>query len=45
VIITPHTSCPADISVPYLLARVRDNVDRFRRGEALAGVVDVEAGY
>jgi phosphoglycerate dehydrogenase-like enzyme len=45
VIITPHTSCPAEISVPYLLARVRDNVARFGRAEALAGVVDVEAGY
>lgn len=45
VIITPHTSCPAEISVPYLLARVQENVARFRRGEDLLGVVDVEAGY
>jgi phosphoglycerate dehydrogenase-like enzyme len=45
VIITPHTSCPYELAVPYLLARVRDNVARFGRGEALAGVVDVEAGY
>jgi phosphoglycerate dehydrogenase-like enzyme len=45
VIITPHTSCPAQISVPYLLARVRENVARFGRGEPLIGVVDVDAGY
>ena len=45
VIITPHTSCPYELAVPYLLARVQDNVARFGRGEVLAGVVDVEAGY
>jgi phosphoglycerate dehydrogenase-like enzyme len=45
VMVTPHTSCPAAISVPYLLERVTDNVARFSRGEPLVGVIDVDAGY
>ncbi|MDT4906219.1 MAG: hypothetical protein QOH52_4235 [Pseudonocardiales bacterium] len=44
-LITPHVSCPAALSGPYLLARVRDNVERFANGRPLAGIVDVDAGY
>jgi phosphoglycerate dehydrogenase-like enzyme len=44
-LITPHVSCPASLSVPYLLARVRDNVERFANSRPLAGIVDVDAGY
>lgn len=45
VILTPHVSCPPSISVPYLLARIRDNVGRFSRGEELAGLVHASSGY
>jgi phosphoglycerate dehydrogenase-like enzyme len=44
-LITPHVSCPAALSVPYLLARVADNVERFATGKPLTGIVDVDAGY
>jgi phosphoglycerate dehydrogenase-like enzyme len=45
VIITPHTSCPGELAVPYLLERVAENVARFGRGAELTGMVHVDAGY
>jgi phosphoglycerate dehydrogenase-like enzyme len=44
-VITPHSSCPATLAMPYLLERVRDNVARFASGADLVGVVHVDAGY
>lgn len=44
-IITPHVGNTPDMAVPLLAERVRANVARFAAGEALLGLVDVEAGY
>ena len=45
VVLTPHVSCPPSISVPYLLARIRENAGRFGRGDDLLGLVDATVGY
>jgi phosphoglycerate dehydrogenase-like enzyme len=44
-LITPHTSCTAELARPYLLPRIRENVARFLADQPLLGVVDVSAGY
>lgn len=44
-LITPHVGNTPEMGRPLLQARVRENVGRFARGEALIGVVDVDAGY
>ncbi len=44
-IVTPHVGNTPAMAVPLLSARVTDNVRRYRAGEPLLGVVDVEAGY
>jgi phosphoglycerate dehydrogenase-like enzyme len=43
VIVTPHLSGPDD--VPLNAQRFLENYRRFRRGEPLEGVVDLERGY
>ena len=44
-LITPHSANPPEALVRGLVARVEENVSRFRNGGELAGVIDVEAGY
>jgi phosphoglycerate dehydrogenase-like enzyme len=44
-LITPHTANTPEMAVPVLSLRVRENVRRFIAGDALLGVVDVDAGY
>ena len=44
-IITPHTANATEMAIPYLRARVRENVVRFARGEELIGPVNVRLGY
>jgi phosphoglycerate dehydrogenase-like enzyme len=45
VLITPHVGNTPEMGVPLLAAHVTRNVARFVAGEALLGVVDVDAGY
>ncbi len=45
VMITPHVGNTPEMGVPLLAAHISDNVSRFGRGEPLAGVIDVDAGY
>ena len=45
VMITPHVGNTPEMGVPLLASHIADNVARFARGEQLAGVIDVEAGY
>ena len=45
LIITPHTSWSSDRVVDRSLELFVDNLRRFAAGEALANVVDLEAGY
>ncbi len=44
-IITPHVGNTAEMGVPLITARVRDNVERFVTDQPLIGVVDLAAGY
>jgi phosphoglycerate dehydrogenase-like enzyme len=44
-LITPHVGNTPEMAVPLLTERVRENVRRYGAGEAMLGVVDVEAGY
>jgi phosphoglycerate dehydrogenase-like enzyme len=44
-LITPHSANPPDALVRRLVERVEENVARFKAGEELIGVIDVEAGY
>lgn len=44
-IITPHTGNTKEMARPLLGARITENVRRYARGEALVGLVDVDAGY
>jgi phosphoglycerate dehydrogenase-like enzyme len=44
-LITPHTANPPDALASALAERIEENVARFKAGESLIGVVDVEAGY
>jgi phosphoglycerate dehydrogenase-like enzyme len=45
VLITPHVGNTPEMGIRLLWARVRDNVERFGRGEELLGPVHVELGY
>ena len=45
VIITPHVGNTPEMGIKLLWARVRENVERFGRGEELLGPVHVELGY
>lgn len=44
-IITPHIGNTPEMAVPLLWKRVEENVGRYRRGEDLIGIVDVDLGY
>ena len=44
-IITPHDAGSSGAVMALLAARVKDNVERFGAGEALVGLVDLDAGY
>src|SRR5215210_2464355 len=44
-LITPHTANPPDALARALAERIEENVSRFKAGEELMAVVDVEAGY
>ncbi len=44
-LITPHAANPPDALARALAERIEENVARFKAGESLIGVVDVEAGY
>jgi phosphoglycerate dehydrogenase-like enzyme len=44
-LITPHSANPPDALVRRLVERVEENVARFKAGDDLLGVIDVEAGY
>ena len=44
-LITPHRANPPDALARALAQRIEENVARFKAGESLIGVVDVEAGY
>ena len=44
-IVTSHTACTPSLGRAALADRVGTNVARFRRGEALLGLVDPELGY
>lgn len=45
VLITPHIANTPEMGIKLLWARVRENVERFGRGEELLGPVHVELGY
>lgn len=45
VLITPHVGNTPEMGVPLLAAHIEANVAHFVAGEALEGIVDVEAGY
>ncbi len=44
-IITPHVANTPEMGLPLIADRVRQNVGRWLRGDALVGMVDVRAGY
>jgi phosphoglycerate dehydrogenase-like enzyme len=44
-VITPHVGNTPDMAVPLLSARITENVRRWRSGEPLVGLVDVDLGY
>ena len=44
-IITPHSADTAEMIRPLLSRRIRENVERFGRGEELIGPVDPDLGY
>jgi len=44
-LITPHTANPPDALARALAEHIEENVSRFKAGEELIAVVDVEAGY
>jgi phosphoglycerate dehydrogenase-like enzyme len=44
-LITPHTANPPGALARALAERIEENVSRFKAGEELIAVVDVEAGY
>ncbi|MCC5947572.1 MAG: hypothetical protein JJT89_03870 [Nitriliruptoraceae bacterium] len=45
VIITPHVGNTPDMGIRLLWARVRENVERFSKGEELLGPVHTDLGY
>lgn len=44
-LVTPHVANTWQMAEPLLAERVRANVERWRRGEPLLGLVDPELGY
>ena len=44
-IITPHVGNTAEMGLPLIAGRVRENTRRWLAGEELMGLVDVAAGY
>jgi phosphoglycerate dehydrogenase-like enzyme len=44
-LITPHVSNTWAMAEPLFAGRIRENVERYVRGEPLVGVVDVDFGY
>jgi D-3-phosphoglycerate dehydrogenase len=44
-LITPHAANPPDALARALAQRIKENVARFKAGEPLIGVVDVDSGY
>src|SRR5919199_668888 len=44
-LITPHAANPPDALARALAQRIEENVARFKAGESLIGVVDVDSGY
>lgn len=44
-LVTPHTANPWSTARPIFAARVSDNVSRWRKGQPLTGIVDVDFGY
>lgn len=44
-LITPHTANPPDALARALAKRIEENVSRYKAGEELLEVIDVEAGY
>jgi phosphoglycerate dehydrogenase-like enzyme len=44
-IITPHVGNTPDMGIKLLWARVRENVERYAKGEELLGPVHVDLGY
>ena len=45
VLVTGHTANTSALGRAAFAERVRENVERFRRGVPLVGQVDVDAGY
>lgn len=45
VLITPHTGNTRAMARPLLGRRIRENVERYRAGEPLVGMVDPDLGY
>ncbi|MDP8987864.1 MAG: D-isomer specific 2-hydroxyacid dehydrogenase family protein [Actinomycetota bacterium] len=44
-LVTPHVANTSEMAAPLLAERVRQNVQRYRRGEDLLGLVDPALGY
>ncbi len=44
-LLTPHVANTTEMAAPLLAERVRQNVDRYRRGQDLVGLVDPALGY
>lgn len=44
-LVTPHVANTPEMAEPLLARRVRRNVERYRRGQPLLGVVDPVVGY
>jgi len=44
-LITPHTANPWQTAQPLLSRRIADNVHRYRSGQPLLGLVDLDVGY
>lgn len=44
-LITPHTADTPEIVQGLLSRRIRENVERFSRGDPLIGIVDIDLGY
>lgn len=45
VLVTPHTANTRAMARPLLSGRITDNVRRYRTGEDLVGLIDVDLGY
>jgi phosphoglycerate dehydrogenase-like enzyme len=45
VVITPHTACSRSLSLELFAVRLRENLRRFRAGEEVLGIIDLDKGY